>query len=40
MKKLVSLATACVLVAAAGNVFAADSAAAGKAKARGKGRRG
>jgi cytochrome c553 len=32
MKKLVSLATACILVAAAGNVFAAGSAAAGKAK--------
>ena len=32
MKKLVSLATACVLVAAAGNAFAAGSAAAGKAK--------
>lgn len=32
MKKLVSLATACMFVAAAGNAFAAGSAAAGKAK--------
>ena len=32
MKKLVSLATACILVAAAGNALAAGSAAAGKAK--------